>query len=90
MEQDTRQLLDQCRRIGSVAEILQKMTTSLKYEERHPNQALVQYVLSGIREGFRIGLDYRKASCKSAKCNMLSAETNPEVITAYLQRKWHW
>ena len=97
MEQDTRQLLqlDQYRCIGSVAEILQKVTTPLKCEEwqqmlqSHPNQALVKYVLSGIRERLRIGFDYWKASCKSrsAKCNMLSAETNPEVVTAYLEEE---
>ena len=55
--------------------------------QNHPNQALVQYVVSGIRKGFRIGFDYWKASCKSPKCNMLSAETNPEVVTAYLQEE---
>ena len=93
--QDTRQLLqlDQCRRIGSVPEILQQVTTPLRYEEwhqmlqNHSNQALVQYILSGIKEGFRIGFNYGKASCKSAKCNLLSAETNPEVVTAYLQEE---
>ena len=95
MEQDSRQLfqLDQCKRTGSVAEILQKVTTPLKHEEwqqmlqSHPNQALVQYIMSGITHGFRIGFQYGKASCRSAKCNMLSAETNPEVVTAYLQEE---
>ena len=95
MEQDSRQLfqLDQCKRTGSVAEILQKVTTPLKQEEwqqmlqSHPNQALVQYIMSGITQGFRIGFEYGKASCRSARCNMLSAETNPEVVTAYLQEE---
>ena len=95
MEQDSRQLfqLDQCKRTGSVVEILQKVTTPLKHEEwqqmlqSHPNQALVQYIMSGITHGFRIGFQYGKASCRSAKCNMLSAETNPEVVTAYLQEE---
>ena len=85
--------LDQCRRIGSVPAILQKVTIPLKYEEwqrmlqSHWDQALVQYILSGIREGFRIGFDYGKVSCKPAKCNLLSAEMNPDVVTAYLQEE---
>ena len=53
----------------------------------HPNQALVQYILSGIRGGFRIGFNYGKAACKPARCNLLSAETNPEVVAAYLQEE---
>ena len=95
VEQDVRQLLqlDQCRRIGSVPEVLQKVTTPLKYEEwqqalqGHWYKALVQYILSGIKEEFRIGFDYGNASCRSAKCNLLSAETNPDVVTAYLQEE---
>ena len=55
--------------------------------QSHPNQALVQYIMSGITQGFRIGFEYGKTSCRSAKCNMLSAETNPEVVTAYLQEE---
>ena len=51
------------------------------------NKALVQYILSGIKEGFGIGFDYGKASCKSAKSTLLSAETNPDVVTAYLQEE---
>ena len=53
----------------------------------HPNRTLVHYILSGISEGFRIGFDYEKTSCKSAKCNLLSVDRNPEVVTAYLQEE---
>ena len=69
------------------------MTTPLQYEEwwevlqGHWNNALVQYILSGIQEGFRVGFDYSKASCKPTKCNLLSAETNPDVVSAYLQEE---
>ena len=41
---------------------------------------------SGIKEGFRIGFNYGKVSYKSAKWNLQSAETNPDVVTAYLHR----
>ena len=74
-------------------EVLQELMTPLQYKkwwqvlQGHWNKALVQYILSGINEGFRVGFDYGKASCKSAKCNLLSAETNPDVVTAYLQEE---
>ena len=61
------------------------MRSGSKYYKGYWNKALVQYILSGIKEGFRVGFDYSKASCKPAKCNLLSAETNPDVVTAYLQ-----
>ena len=44
--------------------VLQKISTSLQVEEwerelaGHPDEELVGYVLSGIREGFRVGFDY--------------------------------
>ena len=74
-------------------EVLQEVTTPLQYEEwwevlqGHWNKALVQCILSGIQEGFRVRFDYGKASCKPAQCNLLSAETNPDVVTAYLQEE---
>ena len=37
-------------------------------------------VLVGITEGFWINFDYNKI-CTSAKCNLLLAEENPEVVT---------
>ena len=71
-------------------ELLQEVTTPLQYEEwwdvlqGHWNKAQVQYILSGIKEGFRVGFDYSKASCKPAQCNFLFTETNPDVVTTYL------
>ena len=67
--------------------------TPLKVEQwqlllqNHPNQALVQYILSGIREGFRVGFNYGKVVYKPAKGNLLSAAMNTEVVTAYLQEE---
>ena len=69
---------------------MKKVTTPEEWQQMlqgHPNWTPVHYILSGIREGFRIGIDYEKASCKSAKCNLLSADRNPEVVTAYLQEE---
>ena len=62
--------------------VLQKISTSLRVEEwerelvGHPDEELVGYVLSGIREGFRVGFDYSKHTCVSARANLLSAGEN--------------
>ena len=55
--------------------------------QEHPDKELVEYILHGILDGFRIGYDYRKAHCVPAKLNMVSAVTNPQVAAAYLQEE---
>ena len=52
----------------------------------HPDRALARFLLTGIREGFRIGFD-RRCPLKPASCNMLSAAEHPAVIQAYLDRE---
>ena len=44
-----------------------------------PDHECAEFVGRGLKEGFRIGFDHRKVKCRSAKHNMLSAETNPAV-----------
>ena len=53
----------------------------------HPDQALVEYLVNGIRSGFRIGYDGMKphATRKSARRNMQSASQNPQVVSDYLK-----
>lgn len=46
----------------------------------HPDVRLREYVVSGIRDGFRIGFDYHKHSCKRAKKNMSSALDHPDIV----------
>ena len=53
----------------------------------HPDEDLVAYVLSGIQKGFRIGFDYAKQRCISARANLRSAAENQEVVTAYLKEE---
>ena len=73
--------------------VLQKVSTSLKVEEwgselvGHPDEELVGYVLSGIREGFRVGFDYSKHTCVSARANLLSAGENKQVVDDYLREE---
>ena len=53
----------------------------------HPDQDLVAYILSGIQVGFRVGFDYAKQRCISARVNLPSAADNQEVVTAYLKEE---
>ena len=52
----------------------------------HPDRQFVQYLLSGIREGFRIGFD-RNHTCKRATGNMNSAISNPQPVAEFLRTK---
>ena len=53
----------------------------------HPDKRFTQYVLAGIADGFRVGFDYARAECRSAQSNPLSADSNPEVVSRYLQEE---
>ena len=57
----------------------------LQHELRlHPNQALVDYVISGLSFGFRLGFNPESVSLKSASQNMPTAFLQPSVIDQYL------
>ena len=49
----------------------------------HPDQEFRQYIVQGIRYGFRIGFNYSR-SCSSATRNLASAGEQPQVIRDYL------
>lgn len=49
----------------------------------HPNKVHADYVLRGIKEGFRLGF-HSSAPLRSAKRNKRSAMANPTVIDTYL------
>ena len=53
----------------------------------HPDKSAVAYVLSGIRDGFRVGFDPSLVSLKSASSNMHSSSEHPSVIDSYLQNE---
>ena len=66
---------------------LQHITTPLQVErwhlDSHPDQVFVQYLLGGIRDGFRIGTS-GSHGCRHAKRNLRLAYEHPEIIDAYL------
>ena len=53
----------------------------------HPDIGFKEYILRGLRLGFRIGFQHGKGMCTSAKSNMLSANQNPGVVDEYLQKE---
>lgn len=71
---------------------LQQITTPLhphKWEEllqNYPDRDLAQYVVAGLRNGFRIGFN-RDAKLKACSHNMLSATQFPQVIDDYLRQE---
>ncbi len=87
--------LDACRshkrqalppRLGAVAT---PMIPSKWAEElsSHPDQDFAKYILTGIREGFRIGFNPSRSMLKPRPLNMPSADEHPEVVLAYVQEE---
>ena len=52
----------------------------------HPDKGFTQYLLHGVREGFRIGFQ-GSGRCRQAKRNLRSAYEHPLVVDAYLRRE---
>ena len=50
----------------------------------HPNRPLVQFLLEGIGQGFRIGFARLPESLKSARTNLEGAWQCPQVVDDYL------
>ena len=53
----------------------------------HPDQTLVNYIVSGLFCGFHVGFNPQAVSLKSAIQNMPSASLVPSVIDQYLLTK---
>ena len=51
---------------------------------KHPDVEFQQYLVRGMREGFRLGIEY---GVRSAKTNMKSAMDNPGVVSQYLEKE---
>ena len=54
--------------------------------QEHSDRLYANYIVSGLREGFRIGFSYGTAKWKSSK-NMESAWEHPDVVSRYLQKE---
>ena len=49
----------------------------------HPDREIVEYLLRGIRQGFRISFDREKCRLRSRTQNMSSANERPEIVSKY-------
>ena len=52
----------------------------------HPDQERA-YLLNGLRNGFRIGYNYKDNTCQPRRQNMSSAALHPQVIEEYLSKE---
>ena len=70
---------------------LQLIVTPLHYEvwkfylASHYDQRFAQFILRGIKHGFRIGFNSRNISLKANHSNLMSALDHPQVVTSYIQ-----
>ena len=53
--------------------------------QHHPDREYKEYILRGIRDGFRVGFDRRACKLSSAKKNMYSVVENAQVVDDYLE-----
>jgi len=53
----------------------------------HPNWPLVDFFITGITEGFRIGFKEQSTPLKSAKWNLSCALQYPETVEKYLSEE---
>ena len=58
-----------------------------EYLASHPDRAYCDYLVHGLREGFRISFRYGSSLCRNAQANMQSAEVHPDVISGFLSSK---
>ena len=53
----------------------------------HPDGWFAEYIVRGIRDGFRIGFRGDRASLRAGRKNMMSAMDHPEVVESYLSEE---
>ena len=53
----------------------------------HPDQERASYLLNGLRNGFRIGYNYKENTCRPCGKNMVSAALHPQVVEDYLSKE---
>ena len=55
--------------------------------ESHPVRDLAEYIVRGLRDGFRIGYDYQAHKCKRCDDNLKSVKDHPQVIEDYIRKE---
>ena len=89
------QVLDSCRATQPVRlpPSMWSISSPLRWREwqaslaKHPDECFARFIVNGIKEGFRIGYDYRSRGCKSPLRNMQSAAVCRSVVNAHLAKE---
>ena len=63
---------------------VEKLAAELSH---HPDQQKVDFVIAGLRQGFRVGFNASRVSLRAASGNMPSALLQPSVIDDYLRNE---
>ena len=53
----------------------------------HAEERFSEYIVRGIRDGFRIGFDYAHGGCRSTKENMHSTLEHADMVRDYLAKE---
>ena len=53
----------------------------------HPDRDFVQFICTGIREGFRIGFNGALVNCRSVAGNLRSVKEHSEVVRKYIEEE---
>ena len=53
----------------------------------HPDRQFVELLCMGIREGFRVGFNYREHQCRKASGNVRSVREHRDVVEEYIHRE---
>ena len=53
----------------------------------HPDRRFKEYIVDGIRRGFRVGFNYAAASCHASGQNLPSVREQPQVVRDYLAQE---
>ncbi len=69
-----------------LAEIKTPMRSDIWVKElsHHPDRVLVDKIVEGLTDGFRLGFDPRRVILVEKEGNMLSAAEHPDIISEYL------
>ena len=53
----------------------------------HPDKSFVDFLVRGLRNGFRTGCRCKEVDLRSSSSNMSAAELNPEVVNRYIKEE---
>ena len=71
---------------GTVSPLTRKILNWKKWLAKHPDPDFAEFILDGIREGFRIGFR-KRVELKGASQNLPSVNAHKEVVREYIEKE---